>query len=338
MDEKAIVKRISEALLAPNLEGLVPPLLDVLAEITGLDSVYLTRIDFAELQQTIIFSKNTGALNIPENLAVPWKDTLCKRALESETFATDDVPKCWPESDAARELQLQSYVSQPVYDGAGDVFGTLCGASRSRVLLNEETTQWLVMFSRIIGKEISRENLIAELKAEKAKLHKDAEIDPLTGVLNRRGLMSRLAQIALKLAAKKQHYLLAYIDLDDFKQLNDQYGHDIGDRFLLAIADTLRHELDDNDIIARIGGDEFVVVREVEALTEDSEADFQRQLTAAINSDVKTPADTIVYRSGSVGIVAISDNSASIEEWLAVADARMYQQKRARKSAQTTNP
>ena len=79
---------------ARTVEELTRPLLETLEAVSGLESTYLTAIDLAAGVQRILYARNTGLLQIPEGAAVPWSDTLCKRALEEGRFFTDDVDAC----------------------------------------------------------------------------------------------------------------------------------------------------------------------------------------------------------------------------------------------------
>ena len=99
---------------ARDLETLTRPMLQLLEAVTGLQSTYLTTVDEGRGVQRILYARNTGQMRIPEGLEVPWGDTLCKRALEEGRAYTDDVGACWGDSDAARALGIQTYMSQPV--------------------------------------------------------------------------------------------------------------------------------------------------------------------------------------------------------------------------------
>ena len=94
---------------------------------------------------------------------------------------------------------------------------------------------------------------------ERDVLHSMAHTDPLTGLFNRRGLNSSLATALLGVAPGK--ILGVYmLDMDNFKPVNDQYGHDVGDELLMLVAARLRASMRTGDVVARTGGDEFVVV------------------------------------------------------------------------------
>ncbi|MFY1004795.1 GAF domain-containing protein, partial [Escherichia coli] len=92
-----------------------------------------------------------GTLQIAEGLSVPWADTLCKRALAEGRMATSDVGACWPDSDAARQLGIQTYVSAPIRTDDGLLLGTLCGASASQRAIAPQAESILRLFSNVIA-------------------------------------------------------------------------------------------------------------------------------------------------------------------------------------------
>ncbi|MDP1534556.1 MAG: GAF domain-containing protein, partial [Rubrivivax sp.] len=177
-----------------DLESLVRPLLGLLESVTGLESTYLTTIDLERNVQRIVFARNTQALNIPEGLEVPWGDTLCKRALDEGRPYVDEVAGCWGDSDAARVLGITTYLSEPVHVAAGELYGTLCGASGARIQVTDDTRRLLQLFSQLIARQLERDRLLAQLKNENREYSRYALSDPLTGIPNRRALMSELAR------------------------------------------------------------------------------------------------------------------------------------------------
>ena len=98
MTQVAMLDRLAEVLPeAERLDSLVPALLKLLQGITGLESTYLTRVDFEQGTQTILYANNTddSRFEIPEGLVVAWDDTLCKRALESSQAVSRQVSEQW---------------------------------------------------------------------------------------------------------------------------------------------------------------------------------------------------------------------------------------------------
>ncbi|MHA6204773.1 diguanylate cyclase domain-containing protein [Dyella soli] len=245
---------------ARTLEELVRPLLELLQTVTGLESTYLTTIDQAAGFQYILFARNTRRLQIPEGLSVPWEGTLCKRALEEGLPYTDDVAHCWADSAPARALGIATYASTAVRTDDGTLYGTLCAASDERRPLADGAEQVLQMFSRLIAQQVERERLVQALRHANDTLAVSALTDATTQLPNRRALMDEMHRRLASLGAGQQALLVAFVDLDQFKAINDQYGHDAGDRFLVAIGSRLQGALRAGDFAARLGGDEFVVL------------------------------------------------------------------------------
>ncbi|MBD3241530.1 MAG: diguanylate cyclase, partial [Chitinivibrionales bacterium] len=156
-----------------------------------------------------------------------------------------------------------------------------------------------------------------------------ALIDELTGLYNRRGLLS-LGQQQLTMANRtKRGLLLFYVDLDDMKQINDSYGHQVGDRALLDTADLFRKSFRKSDIIARIGGDEFAIMA-VETAQNGREAILKRLQDNMVAFN--TTEDRPYHLSLSVGIAAYdANNPSTIEAFLDQADRLMYEEKTRRK-------
>jgi diguanylate cyclase (GGDEF)-like protein len=118
----------------------------------------------------------------------------------------------------------------------------------------------MLIFMRVLGLQTKALQTAAQhAKREHDNLHSMAHTDPLTGLSNRRGLNASMPLVVQQ--AHPDHLTAIYmLDLDGFKQINDQHGHDVGDELLIAVAERLRANVRSSDIIARLGGDEFVVV------------------------------------------------------------------------------
>jgi diguanylate cyclase (GGDEF)-like protein/PAS domain S-box-containing protein len=164
--------------------------------------------------------------------------------------------------------------------------------------------------------------LEVERAAAEVRLRHMADHDALTGLLNRRRLEEELDRHIAHGRRYGMDGALLLLDLDDFKRVNDEFGHRAGDRVLTAVAVVLKHRLRESDIVARFGGDEFAVLMPVGGIEEATElADL---LGAAIESDVPTPAGPL---TASVGIALFRDLSTA-DEVLSQADDAMYAQKR----------
>lgn len=171
---------------------------------------------------------------------------------------------------------------------------------------------------------------ITELKENEERIHKLAFYDPLTQLPNRRLLRDRLEHATAKAQREKTLGALLFIDLDDFKTLNDSRGHHIGDLLLIAVAERLRKTIREQDTIARLGGDEFVVVLDNLGTTHD-EAGIRAQrvgenILSALN-DVYVLEDQEYFNTPSIGICLFGEAPVPLEELLKQADQAMYQAK-----------
>ncbi len=147
--------------------------------------------------------------------------------------------------------------------------------------------------------------------------------DPLTGLANRMLFEDRLDQ-AIKNAARTGTMLgVLFCDLNEFKQLNDEYGHLTGDNILKEIAKLLSTFFRTTDTIARLGGDEFVVV--VEQLQNDHEI---QEITNKLKKKLKEPlGEKRVYMSASIGTAIFPSEGTSRDQLLSIADHKMYDDK-----------
>lgn len=171
---------------------------------------------------------------------------------------------------------------------------------------------------------------ITEKKNNEQKIEKLAYFDELTGLPNRRLLMDRL-QTALRASERhRQAGALLFIDLDNFKDLNDTQGHDVGDRLLQQVAGRLQHCVRALDSVARLGGDEFVVMVEALVLEPDGAAAqaemVGRKILAALNEPyIFNGIDH--HSTPSIGITLFFGHQTTVEELLKQADLAMYQAK-----------
>ena len=150
-----------------------------------------------------------------------------------------------------------------------------------------------------------------------------ARSDPLTGVLNRRGF-ERAAAKRLTESADDATGALLFIDLNDFKQINDRCGHEVGDQLLTIAAERLRKSLRSCDIIGRPGGDEFVaLVPDVSGKVADKLA---QRLTAALEEPYLIGSETLQC-AASIGLALYPENASTLTGLLREADQAMYRAK-----------
>lgn len=170
--------------------------------------------------------------------------------------------------------------------------------------------------------------LVARLRAAVNRESVLGRADPLTGLANRRAFID-IATHSLALSRRSGRPVsLAYLDLDNFKAVNDTFGHHRGDSVLCQCANLLTDRVRASDTVARIGGDEFAILMP----ETDAESAFRllEQIRIAINS---APAFTELAVTTSIGVVCDPRGESDIHTLLDLADARMYKVKRGEKKA-----
>ena len=172
-------------------------------------------------------------------------------------------------------------------------------------------------------------NDITDRKIFEEQLKTKAITDDLTGLFNRRGFFMLADQQRKLVNRTKRPMLLLYLDIDGFKNINDELGHSEGDRALIDTGDILKQTFRESDIVARIGGDEFAVL-----LTEYSGPDVESLIIDNLISKVKEFNDNAGREYEllfSVGIVSYdNENTCSIDELLMRADELMYKDKKSK--------
>jgi len=171
---------------------------------------------------------------------------------------------------------------------------------------------------------------ITELKAQAVHIEQLAFYDPLTGLPNRSLLRDRVQRALTHSTRHKNHGAILFIDLDNFKALNDTKGHNIGDLLLIEAAKRLQDCIRSGDTVARLGGDEFVVVLdELNENTRQAAAqaqDIGEKVLASLNQPFNLQGFEH-YSSASIGISLFRDNEISIDDLFRHADTAMYQAK-----------
>jgi diguanylate cyclase (GGDEF)-like protein/PAS domain S-box-containing protein len=182
--------------------------------------------------------------------------------------------------------------------------------------------------SHYVGSHID----ITERKVAEEKIQHLAYYDPLTRLPNRLLLMDRLGQALASSTRTGKQAALLFIDMDNFKTLNDTLGHDIGDMLLKQVAQRLTLCVREGDTVSRLGGDEFMVVLEnlnEQALEAAAQTEAISEKVLATLSQLYQLGKHEYHSTPSIGVTLFNDHQASIEELMKQADIAMYQAKQA---------
>jgi diguanylate cyclase (GGDEF)-like protein/PAS domain S-box-containing protein len=202
---------------------------------------------------------------------------------------------------------------------SGEIFPEILTVSVVRDEKGQES-HYVAVFS-----DISRQ------KEYEHQLERMAFFDDLTGLPNRVLLVDRLGQEMARSRRNNSALSLAYLDLDGFKEINDNHGHALGDRVLMTISERLSHVLREEDTVARFGGDEFVIVLP-DPPPGQSQETVVRRLLGAIAEPIHIGQD-VFHVSASIGLVHYyGESDLDSDQLIRQADQAMYQAKQAGKN------
>ncbi len=211
----------------------------------------------------VLYAENHG-YKVAQGDVFRWADSFCSRMVKG-------LGPCVAPSSAAiaeyasapigQQLEIGAYIGMPLYRSDGELFGTLCAIDpnpQPKGIVDEEET--IKMFARLLNSLLNKElSLLQEQRrAERAEF--DSERDALTGLFNRRGWDKLLAVEESRCQRYGSSACVISIDLDDLKKTNDSLGHDAGDQLLIDAGKSLLESARPSDIVARIGGDEFLLL------------------------------------------------------------------------------
>ncbi len=163
-----------------------------------------------------------------------------------------------------------------------------------------------------------------------------ANHDVLTGLPNRRAVMAELDLLFAQARRKQLWVLVAFIDLDDFKSINDTYGHEVGDQFLIEVARRMSAGLRESDMLGRLGGDEFIVIGLADAPGADNPDEaahaMRSRLAPLLIGTYNFGAHRFDYSGASFGIACVNPSASSPQAGLKDADQLMYADKQIRRA------
>ena len=233
----------------------------------------------------------------------------------------DNDPRWQPFKTRPLEVGLRACWSTPIKAKDGRVIGTFAFYFREC----RAPSRW---HQRIVDACVDLSALAIERKEARAQIARLAYYDMLTGLPNRARLRDLISE-ATRACAAGEHLALAFLDVDNFKDVNDTLGHSAGDELLVQFAGRLRTQIQPGDILGRLGGDEFVIVLPNRGAAEASLV--ASRITDALVQPLQIGTKQVPM-SASMGISLYPDNATDIDTLIQQADAAMYKAKQAGRS------
>jgi diguanylate cyclase (GGDEF)-like protein/PAS domain S-box-containing protein len=316
-----IFKTLTERTAPVVGEDFFSTLVQYLSEALGVEYVLIAeRVD--DTFQTLAYWAN-GVLQ--PNFSYPIQNTPCRQVLDKDSYyQAVGITQLFPNNLWLANERIEGYYGLALMDRTGQTMGHLCIFSRRKLDEQSRYAAILQIFATRAATEIERQHFQEQLKY-------DALHDGLTGLPNRNLLAERL-DLAIKRAQQQQtfQYAVLFIDLDRFKVINDSLGHLLGDQLLIQVAQRLKQIASPIDLVARFGGDEFVLLLE-EIDNSQAAIRIADRILAALQAPMDV-ADHRVNTSASIGIVMGTADYSSSSELLRDADIAMYRAKENRKA------
>ncbi|KXJ58428.1 MAG: hypothetical protein AXW17_02630 [Colwellia sp. Phe_37] len=264
------------------------------------------------------------------NSCWPWDmKSFCRHIVESKdklyvkNALADDK---WACAAPVCDGPVRSYLGYPLYWPNGTIFGSFCVIDTKATDYSQPLNKMLGQLKIIVESELKHvtnikkiKSLLAQKISQEKQLKQLALYDQLTQCANRNLLADRVSYQINNANRNNSQFSLIYFDLDRFKPINDNYGHQCGDNVLIEIAKKVKSIVRKTDTVARIGGDEFVIVLN----TELNSNKLVEKLLKIIQEPI-LHGDISVSVSASIGVATYPRDGGNIETLLAVADADMY--------------
>ncbi len=258
-----------------------------------------------------------------DNFEYELEGTPCQDVLDlKEELINENAAKRYPDDKLLIQMEIDSYFGAPLISPNGSMMGLVSVMHNNPLNPDLNLRPILKIYANRIALEMQRKREEEELQGMAKQMSYQASHDSLTGLINRREFEKRL-KIAWDSAVSSQEtHALCYLDLDQFKVVNDTCGHLAGDELLKQLAIRLASLVRGSDTISRLGGDEFGI------LFLDCPIDRAKALAETLLDAIKgfrfAWEDNVFEIGASIGLVPINQNSRDIYELLQAADSACY--------------
>jgi len=267
--------------------------------------------------------------NNPDNFLAansnwPWDtNSFCRKMIETGDplyVADAENSDTWKTAPPVCEGPVRSYLGYPLYWPNGDVFGSICVIDTKPTAYSNDFVTLLGQLKKLIEANLRHADDMEQVRH--TALH-----DPLTGCGNRLLMEERLKGQIARVKRQNETFSLLSIDLNNFKPINDEFGHQVGDVVLQRVSERLQASIRESDLLVRTGGDEFLIIFSAQVNAQQT----TKQLAAAMAADISHD-QAVINISASFGNAICPDDGTSIDDLMHIVDQRMYADKRAFKA------
>ncbi|ONG38666.1 hypothetical protein BKE30_12090 [Alkanindiges hydrocarboniclasticus] len=245
-----------------NFENAGQAVLSFLHKRLGFDLWMITR---TEGDDWIVLQSEDHGYGVKPGQVFRWADSFCCHMVEGLTprmAPCSDLVTLYASAPIAQQITIKSYIGYPLLNEHGELFGTLCAIDpqpKPESLKLEENL--IELLGGLLSLTLQKELKLAEHSRYLERLKAESCTDELTQVYNERG-WEKLLEAEEERSRRYGHFCAIYmLDLDGFKEINNIYGRATGDALLQRAAQTLKNNTGKNDIIARVGADEFAILK-----------------------------------------------------------------------------
>ena len=301
---------------------------DLIAEL--FDSACGTIVQLRQNEFNVVVASKNEDNFLSRNDSWSWDlNSFCRNIVETKQGMNVQEAKLdsyWKLSAPVVEGKIRSYCGLPIFWPCGELFGTICIIDTKETKHSSALLKVLKQFCRLITADL-------KMLRDCQEIRDLALTDELTGLNNRRGL-SFLGEQRIKDARRaRQTVGLVYLDIDNLKQINDKQGHQVGDQCIITLANVLKENGRESDIIARIGGDEFIIMT---SFNDESIHDVQLEaLCSRILECYNLAASE--YDVGEITSISYGyqtfdyERTTVLEDMIAQADRLMYRNKNSKR-------
>lgn len=227
----------------------------------------------------------------------------------------------WHSNPEVSEDGFNTYLGYPLHWPDGSVFGTICVMDYAKTEFDDRYHKLMLHFRDMAEREL-------DLLDKNIQLENTALCDDLTNLFNRKGFFLAAKQLIKSAKRDRATICICYFDIDNLKPINDNYGHQVGDEIINSFAKHLKETFREVDVIARFGGDEFVVM--CQETTQLDISTIINRLSDFINDKEYQPKLSFSYGYASINANAVDDEV--VENLIKLADDEMYKNKDSKKA------